>query len=344
MMPTIMRNKALGAALGLLALLTAFTGVCLAQDVENLKERVFVPRPATREITLTGFTRPRAAMTLVSEESGRCLEVMADVGDVIAPDGVFAKLDDAFVILDLQKNKAEQQRLVADVKFYESEVRRYQQLVSKDSVAVRDLEEDVRVLEGAKNSLAALRIEERILLEHLSRFVLRAPPGWLVIERYLEPGEWVKSGDKAAELGRFDRLLVPFALTVSELSAVRAMKGKLWLRLTDFDLQVPADIERIAPDFDPETRKINVDLAMDNQDRKLRGGLRAELVISMPDAGGALLAPRESLVKAYEEYFLVRPDGERVRATLLGDAPEGQVRIRLDGMKPGEAFLAHPGV
>jgi len=301
----------------------------------------FVPEPASRLTTLTAFTRPRAVMTLVSEESGRCLEVLADVGDAIGPDGVFARLDDSFQRLDLEKNRAEQGRLEANFEFYSKEVKRYEKLVGKDSAARRDLEDEARVLAGVENDLRALRIQEKNLREHLARYVLKAPPGWLVMERYLEPGEWVKSGDKAAELGRFDVLLAPFALTVAELGALKA-RGAPELRLTDLGITVPARIERVAPDFDPATRKITVDLAVDNKGGKLRGGLRADLTLDMPDSG-ALLVPRGSLLKAYEEFFLVRPGGERVKAALLGDGPDGTTRIRAEDVRPGEAFLVNPG-
>ncbi len=303
----------------------------------------FVPKPAMRSVTLTGFTRPRTVMTLVSEESGLCVEVMADVGDAIGPDGVFAKLDESFVALDLEKNLAEQKRLAANLTFYENEVKRYEKLVQNDSAARRDLEEDVRVLAGAKNGLEAMRIEEKSLREHLRRYTLRAPAGWKVIERYLEPGEWVRSGDKAAELGRFDVLMIPYALTVEELAALKAQGGEIELDMTDIGKTARAKIERVSPDFDPATRKINVDMVIETNGFDFRGGLRAEMTLDMPDQGGALLAPKDSLLKAYEEYFLIRPNGERVKVVLLGQGPVGFLRISAEGVSPGEAFLVNPG-
>lgn len=303
----------------------------------------FVPKPASRSVTLTGFTRPRSSMTLVSEESGLCVEVLADVGDAIGEDGVFAKLDDSFMSLDLRKNMAEQKRLAADLTFYENEVKRYEKLVQNDSAARRDLEEDIRVLAGAKNGLEALRIEEKALREHLRRHALRAPAGWRVVERYLEPGEWVRSGDKAAELGRFDVLMIPYALTIGELAALRAQGGEAELRMTDVGKKARAKIERVSPDFDPATRKINVDMVIEKGDFDFRGGLRAEMTLEMPDQGGALLVPEGSLLKAYEEYFLIRPGGERAKAVLLGQGPDGFLRISAEGVAPGEAFLVNPG-
>jgi RND family efflux transporter MFP subunit len=314
-----------------------------APETATSGAETFIPKPASRSVTLTGFTRPRTTMTLVSEESGQCVEVLADVGDAIGKDGVFARLDDSFVVLDLEKNRAEQKRLAANLAFYENEVKRYEKLVSADSAARRDLEEDVRVLAGAKHELEALRIGEKAYKEHLRRHTLRAPAGWKVVERYLEPGEWVKSGDKAAELGRFDVLMIPYALTIAELSALKAQGGEIGLEMTDIGKKARARIERISPDFDPDSRKINVDMIIETNGFDFRGGLRAEMTLEMPDPGGALLVPKKSLLKAYEEFFLIRPDGERVKTVLLGQGPEGLLRVSVEGRAPGEAFLANPG-
>ncbi len=302
---------------------------------------VFTVQTATRPVTLTGFTRPRAYMTLVSEETGRCKAVQADVGDVIGPDGIFGRLDDTFMALDLEKNRAEQKKLAADIAFFRKEVERYQRLVAKDSAAVRDLEEDIRVLAGAELGLTALQVQEKSLQEHMTRFALRAPAGWKVLARHLEPGEWVKAGDPVAELGRFDVLLVPCALTMEELAALRAAGTDIALTLPDLGASAKAAIELVSPDFDPQTRKIHVDLQITSGDFEFRGGIRCELTLQLRDPG-ALLVPAQAVLKAYEEHFLVRPGGERVKITLLGDGPDGTLRVSSAAIKHGESFLLAP--
>ena len=52
-----------------------------------------------REVTLTGYTRVRHVMDIVSEEAGRCTRVTADIGDAVGKDGVFAILDKTFIDL-----------------------------------------------------------------------------------------------------------------------------------------------------------------------------------------------------------------------------------------------------
>jgi len=52
--------------------------------------------------------------------------------------------------------------------------------------------------------------------------------------------------------------------------------------------------------------------------------------------------PAQAVLKAYEEHFLVRPGGERVKITLLGDGPDGTLRVSSAAIKHGESFLLAP--
>ncbi|WP_250645554.1 efflux RND transporter periplasmic adaptor subunit [Salidesulfovibrio onnuriiensis] len=169
----------------------------------------FMVRPAARNATLTAFTRARNSMTLVSEVSARVERVPTDVGDVIGADGVFAYLDATFIQLDLDKNRADQQRLRSDVVYFGKEKGRYDELVKQKTAAQSTLDSFARDHTTSLQQLKALQIEEKRLMEQLDRHTLRAPAGWKVTERYIEPGEWVNVGDKVAELGRYDVLLVP---------------------------------------------------------------------------------------------------------------------------------------
>ncbi len=312
-----------------------------AADQSGSKE-TFEAKSAARRATLTGFTRARNSMTLVCEESGRVDKVFADVGDTLGKDGHFAKLDTTFIMLDLAGNRADQSRLQSDLDYNKKEMERYQRLVKTKNAAQSTLDSNVRAHQAALQQLRAKQIEERVFIERLKRCSLNGPPGWKVVTRYIEPGEWLTKGEKVAELGRYDVLLVPFALTSAEYRALKEQGETVTLRLTDLNKTIKATVARVSPGFDPQTRKINVDLEIDKGDIEFRGGLRTELVIDLPDPGGAVIVPPSALIKAYEEYFLMTPDRKRVRVVLLGGAEDGMRRISSPDVKPGDIFLLHP--
>ncbi|MCJ2165183.1 MULTISPECIES: efflux RND transporter periplasmic adaptor subunit [unclassified Pseudodesulfovibrio] len=302
----------------------------------------FVAQSAARRSSLTGFTRARNSMTLVSEESGRVAKVLADVGDTLGKGGLFAELDTTFIQLDLVGNRTDQERLKSDLDYNKKEMDRYQMLVKNRTAAQSTLDSNIRAHQSALQQLRAKQVEERVLMERMKRFSLIGPSGWKVITRYIEPGEWITKGEKVAELGRYDVLLVPFALASEEYRALKTMGDTVQLQLTDLGVTIPAKVARVSPGFDAQSRKINVDLEITKGDFEFRGGIRTELTIDLPDPGGAVIVPKSALVKAYEEYFLMTPSGDRVRVVLLGSGDDETRRVSGSDIRPGDVFLLKP--
>lgn len=280
-------------------------------------------------------------MTLVSEESAMCTGVYADVGDTIGSSGRFVELDPTFMKLEIAQLTADRDRLQSDVTYYSREAERYVKLVKKSTAAQSELDLHIRNLKNAESRLQATQLKINVDREHLRRYTVRAPSGWRVIKRYIEPGEWVIKGEKVAELGNFKTLLVPYALTVMEFKKIKSM-DKIELILPDLNQKVYADLARISPDFDPETRKMEVDFEIKTGDFEFRGGLRTELELEMPDPGGSVLVPRSAVVKTYDDNFLVRPDGVRVKVLVLGKGGDENLRVSSRAVKPGQEFLIKP--
>ncbi|WP_319763303.1 efflux RND transporter periplasmic adaptor subunit [Maridesulfovibrio sp.] len=325
----------------LLLMLHVVSLIFLSANAHASSAAVFKAEQASRIIMLTGFTRPRVTMTLVSEESAVCTKVYADVGDTIVDSGKFAELDPTFIKLEIAQLQADLKRLRSDLTYYDKEAKRYTKLVKQNTASQSELDLHIRNFESAEALLRSTQLKLNVDREHLRRYTLRGPGGWRVIKRYIEPGEWVNKGEKVAELGNFKTLLVPYALTIPELKKIRNSKN-IKLNLPDISLEVPAELERISPDFDPDTRKVEVDLEIRKGKFGFRGGLRAELEIKMPDPGGAIVIPKSALLKAYDDTFLVRPDGVRVKVLVLGDTADGKVRVSSRAVKAGEEFLTKP--
>jgi membrane fusion protein, multidrug efflux system len=299
--------------------------------------------PARRVVELTGYTRPYARIALVSEEEGACTEVALDRGDVVGKDRVFARLEQTFAVLELDRNRAEQGRVKSESSFYEKELERYRSLVTSEAAAQSALDGMQFRFEQAEQQLTALKVEEKTLKERLARRTIRAPAGWTVISREIEPGQWVARGQRVGEAGDFRSLKVPFALTIEELEALRSMGKTIQVAVPELSGSGQAVIETVSPDFDPQTRKVQVELKLHKGDFPFRGGLKATLKLTLAEAASVFLVPQSALLKVYEEDFLQRPDGARVRVVVIGGAEGGMVRAASDQISPWDEFLLQPG-
>jgi len=301
--------------------------------------------PATREVRLTGYTRARHVMDVVSQVSGVCRSVAGDVGRELGQKGVFAELDRTFIDLDLDKNRAEQQRLRVQIEYYRTTVRRYERLVSRDLADQDSLDRERNRLEVALQDLELAKVTERELKERRSRHTVKAAPGWTITQRLVEPGQWVRSGQVIGRVGDYRSLVVPFSLAPEELAALRNQRSDLKLFLPHqgrAGQPLPAAIETISPAFDPETRKVRVELLLEGESVEPRGGQLTELVLSIPEPGPAVVLPGQALRSSYEEHWLVRENGRRVPVILMERLDNGRIVVRSDEVRPGQRFQLRP--
>ena len=124
MKSTVQTHRALLCFLIAMSLLPRLSE--MAQAEESTKTQVaaeiFVAQPAMHQVTLTGYTRARRIVDIVSEEAGRCVKVEADIGDVIGENGVFAELDNTYINLAVEKNLVDQELLKNNIAYNAKEV------------------------------------------------------------------------------------------------------------------------------------------------------------------------------------------------------------------------------
>lgn len=331
-------KNALTAAAALLLLCGASTGSAV---LAGEPDAIAVARPAYRNVTLAGFTRACATLPLVAEAGGKVLAVNADVGDRIAAQGVFATIDDTFIRLDLEANREEQEKLRSRIAYDEREAGRYRTLVDKGSASKSRLDELEQTLRDNRHQLRELAIRAQVLEERLARTRVMAPAGWRVTARQVEPGQRVNEGEVLGEVSDFSTLMIPVALSPQQYTALQAQQKGLNVQLPDHHLTVPVRVYRVNPGFDEQTRKISVDLALTEPLEDQRGGLRATLVLQLPEGSGAVMLPPQAVEESYEEYWVTREDGERIRVVRLGNhsGRDGTLlRVASPQIKPGDRF------
>jgi RND family efflux transporter MFP subunit len=310
----------------------------------HAQEDMVTAQPAYQQELLSGFTRERTLRVLSAETSGRVVEVNGDVGDRTRAEQPFACLDTTFIDLELAANRSERQALQVDLTYYRKEVKRLRQLLAQKSSSESQLDAAVRNLDKTEVQLEALEVAARILQEKKQRHCIRVPDGWRIVSRRVEPGEWINAGQAVVEIGDYRSLLVPFALSADEFQALQGLGDELSLYFPQQSKEVPATVLRVSPAFDEVSRKIVVELEIDGVEEP-RGGLRAELALSIPLSSNAVMVPASALMQRYEQYWLKRPDGETVRVVYLGreQGPQGvRARVVAPEVSPGDRFQRHP--
>lgn len=328
---------------GVLGLFLLCFGVCSSAWAMELA----MLRPYARQISFTGFTRPIQELTIAAEVSGTYTAVSVDVGDVVGTGGVVAEIDATFISLALQKNKIARQQTELQLVLAKKNLVRFQSLLTKNSTAQATYDETVLRAEMLELGLENLKNEQENLSEQLRRHTLRAPVGWSVITRHVEPGEYVRQGEPIFELGNFKSLCIPFFFTYEELALVRGM-ARLTVFLPDLGKKVETEMYRIGPDFDEKSRKIRVDLLIGPKEMAanpaLRGGVRGQLTVEGNREENSFLIAATALVSRYDAHWLVAPDGTQQKVLLLDLTEDGKDAIvNSSECMPGDQFMLRPG-
>ena len=309
-------------------------------------QEIFQIKPYYPTVTLSGLTHPRKEMTVTSEVSGRCVEIYADVSDLIPDSGRLAEIDATYLKLDIEANKIAQQQSLRRLKQEKKTLDRYTVLIEKESTAQAEFDEIALEVDLTALSLKKLQNEEERLQEMMVRHTIMAPPGWQVIERFAEPGEFIQAGQKIAHLGDFQNLLVRFAVTYSELQTLEDL-SRLDLWLPDLGEQIGGVIYQTSPVVDVETRKIPLEVMIHTEEMgnevSLRGGMRAELTFQSGLYTRSYVIPRSALISSYDAHWLIAPDGSKQQIILLDQLDDGSMAIISgDTLKSGMQFLLNP--
>jgi len=307
---------------------------------------ITVLEPYYRTTALNGLTHPIKEMTITSEVDGRCKTIYADLGELIPSSGKLADIDTTFISLELEANKIARDQARRKLDQEEKTLARYTVLKDKNSTSQATYDEVALNVDLYSFTLQKLKNEEKRLLEQLSRHLILAPPGWTVIERFAEPGEYIQAGAPIARLGDFRSLLIRISVTYEELQSLRSLKT-IQLYLVDIAENVDAAIYQISPVFDTKTRKIPLELIITTSTAEqpvlLRGGMRAELEFKTASATDTFVVPLSALISRYEAHWLLQPDGTRVKVLLLGKSEDNaQAIVSGDMLFSGMQVMTNP--
>ena len=313
--------------------------------------KVCTARPARQQITLTGFTRARAVLSLTAEVPGRVEQVTADVGDTIAPDGVFARIDPTLTRLELAAKQVAIRQIRRTIEYDTRQVERYRQLLHAKSSSRVHLDELLLKRDRSRLQLEQLQTEILRLQEVLDRHTIKAPPGWRIMQRQVEPGQWVAAGTVLATAGDYRDLVVPLAVTVEELTSMQKA-DHIPLRFPELGKDGRGMLQKISPAFDPTSRKVRVEILLQPRTLELlplrQGGLQVEVRVAIADPMHAFLVPRAAVTERYEEHWLTREDGSGLRVIVLGPAGGSRqehdplLRITSPELRAGDRFLLSP--
>ena len=302
-------------------------------------------KAAVKEITLKGYTRSRADLTVSSEVSGKVVSAAYEVGQVIGK-APFFSIDKTFIDLQIQATRRElaklsvsEAKIVSRAGYLKKEFDRIDQLLKGNSTAKSKWDSAAENLAQAGLEKEAVAADKAILHTRLAelterrrRHDIHAPDGWIVVEKRAEAGEIIGANAPLARVADFSDLLVPLSVSGEEYKAIRALPPVFEARLEG--KPVTAAVYRINPEFDEKTRKLALELILRDITGEKRGGLAFNLPLVIGADG--LRVPKAAVTSRYENpKVTLGKSGETLKVLILGES-DGHFIVREDPrLSPG---------
>lgn len=360
---------------------------------------------ASPVLAASGFIAARSQVELGSKITGRVTSLEVKEGDLVQRGQIVARLDDAEVRADVRRaeanvdaakarlaeivagsrpqeinrSKAEVDRLDADLKNAEIRLRRTQQLVAEGVVARQELDNDrsryemARAARRAANENLSLardgsrreevdlgRAEVRRAEGDLAQAqaqaentIIRAPITGTIIGRYVDVGEMVTTGFTSERGAK--QSLVTIADTTDLQVELDINETNLARVQLEQPVTVTADayperlykgvVEYIASVASRQKATVQVKVRVLDADAQLRPDMGVKVSFYQPQSETPQSSARVVLPKAAlrgegdQTYILLAKDGRAVRQPVRVGRAEGEMLPVLEGLQGGESVV-----
>ncbi|WP_159785428.1 efflux RND transporter periplasmic adaptor subunit [Sodalinema gerasimenkoae] len=216
---------------------------------------------------------------------------------------------------------------------------------------LRSAQEQIRIRDRAVTS-AQQRVgaQEAIVdgvRQRLSYTDVPSPLNAVVLDRLLQPGDIVQSGDVILELGDFSQVEIRIEIPDRDRSQI-SLGQAVDVVLDAFPNQeFVGRVSRIFPNADPVARLIPVQITLQNPqvpDGQLGGGLLARVTLNTSSQQVVTIPERALEVSAQGSDTVFVVEGNESETTVsarlveLGEREDDEVEI-LEGLAPGEQFI-----
>jgi len=249
-----------------------------------------VREPIASLYSTSATLRADRLATVIARTRGVVRRLLVEEGDTVSAGQALAFLED-----DEQKIAGARARTAEETARRDHE--RLSGLYERGLVSVDEFEASRRDAEDALHALELAELE-------LSRTVIRAPIGGMVVTRHLDVGATVSDGTSVYDLADLDPLYADINIPERHVTRLQP-RQEVHLTADATAAKARALIERIAPAVDPTTGTVKVTVAVEGKPGLRPGAfVRVDIVTDTHD--DALVVPRSSLVAEGRRWHLYR--------------------------------------
>lgn len=243
-------------------------------------------------------------VTLAAEVEGRVAEVVAREHAHVEAGAPLVRLESGFLEAAVLRQEGALQRARANHQLARIELERQQGLVKQQVSSTSALDRAVNTesarLAGVREMQAALD-DARL---RLSKAEIRAPFAGFVERMDLDPGAYLRVGDRVGDVLDLSEIEVEVGLTDHEVVALSVgdaatLRVDVWT-----DEEFAGVVTGVARAVDPQSQKYPVEVRIPNPGHRLLPGMLGRVRLVLGDGAEAIRIPRRAAQSEFELWYV----------------------------------------
>jgi multidrug efflux system membrane fusion protein len=303
-------------------------------------------------IKAIGNVAPLNTVTVRSRADGQLLRVLFEEGQQVKAGELLAEIDPATYKVQLDQAEGTLQETRAQLKNAEEDLRLYEQLLTKNSIAKQQYDKQVSLVEQLRGTLKNHTAQLDDARLQLSYTRITAPITGRLGLRRVDVGNLVKTGDAngLVTITQTQPIAVSFTIPENQLVAVRgaylaaekastALPVEAWDR-TEQSLLATGKLTTLDNQIDTATGTLRLKAQFDNTDDSLFPNQFVNARLHLSTLDGAVTIPIDAVQYGSKgTYVYVIEEGKaKIRPIKLGSL-EGPRTSVLEGLTEGEQVV-----
>jgi membrane fusion protein (multidrug efflux system) len=266
-----------------------------------------VRRGSSRSVArMSGLLSPLRSVALSAEEPGAIKEVLFEEHARVEAGDVLVRLEATARRAAVERAESALIGARAAQRLAKLELERQRNLSEREFTSTADLDRAQNQERAAFARLGEARAALTEARDRLAKTEIRAPFSGTVNWLDLEPGAYVKPGDRVAEILDLSSIEIEVGVTDRQVVALAAGDA-VEIRVDVFPAEsFPGRIVRIGRSADAQSQKYPVEVEVPNPGERLLPGMVADAVFEIGAVASAIQIPRRASVREYElDYVYV---------------------------------------
>lgn len=302
------------------------------QPVEKKQLRPF--------ITATGTLNPYEEVSIGAETDGIVKSVMADEGTDVKKGMLLALIDDAEYQHGVTNARAALKQTETTLANTKIEFSRKEALYKEELVTKQQFDDASTRLALADSEVERAKAALSIATQKLTKTRIYAPIASKVKQKLVTSGDFVKNGSRLFTLIQPNPLKLLFSVPERDVGKIKVGQDVLVSVDAYPDREFKGKVHIVFPSLDEKTRTLAVEAVVPDEEKLLKPGLFARVLLYTGGERNTPVVPVTSLLYEGEQIRLyVVEDGlARERNVKLGGKYNESIEI-LEGVKEGERVV-----